>query len=450
MGCPKLTYHLTAEPCLRCVYNAAAVAIRTGSEAWKIYYIHRDYLGSICAITNTPNGNDPVVAIEKRSYDAWGRLRKPTTLQPYGPGEQPALFLNRGYTGHEHLPEFGLINCNARLYDPVIGRFLSPDPYVQAPDLSQSYNRYSYCWNNPLIYTDPDGEFIFSFFIPGAGIFIDAALWSGTINLISNRKNINNFGEGVAVFLAGAGSGVLTVVNPVLGATVGSAVVSATNEAVGQMEKWSDFGNMDWGRVGIEAGIGVATGLVTYGTGEYLKKTNLPNNILDKMGVEKPWARNILGQGITGTIGGTAAGLTNGLAKGAIYGEWDMMFDRTWQGGALGGAGGLIYGGINQLGFEIYKRTGERRHFDAARNTGGNVKRGIEKIGKEGFSGSNGGFDDVGGNGIVVVARKNGLVTATAYVPNPIHGAVPTVQSWSYYYQPSFYRHLQLILQIRR
>jgi hypothetical protein len=39
----------------------------------------------------------------------------------------------------------------------VIGRFLSPDPYVQDPEFSQSYNRYSYCLNNPLKYTDPSG-----------------------------------------------------------------------------------------------------------------------------------------------------------------------------------------------------------------------------------------------------------------------------------------------------
>ena len=51
-----------------------------------------------------------------------------------------------------------IINMNARLYDPVIGRFVSPDPYVQNPLFSQSYNRYSYCWNNPLIYTDPTGK----------------------------------------------------------------------------------------------------------------------------------------------------------------------------------------------------------------------------------------------------------------------------------------------------
>jgi len=47
---------------------------------------------------------------------------------------------------------------NVREYDPLVSRFLSPDPYIQAPDYSQSFNRYSYVWNNPLKYTDPSGE----------------------------------------------------------------------------------------------------------------------------------------------------------------------------------------------------------------------------------------------------------------------------------------------------
>jgi RHS repeat-associated protein len=64
----------------------------------------------------------------------------------------------RGYTFHEHLPEFGLINMNGRMYDPILGRMLSPDNYVQAPNSSQSYNRYSYVMNNPLKYNDPSGE----------------------------------------------------------------------------------------------------------------------------------------------------------------------------------------------------------------------------------------------------------------------------------------------------
>ena len=50
-----------------------------------------------------------------------------------------------------------VINMNARLYDPVIGRFLSPDPYVQNPFFSQFYNRYAYVRNNPLIFTDRTG-----------------------------------------------------------------------------------------------------------------------------------------------------------------------------------------------------------------------------------------------------------------------------------------------------
>ena len=64
----------------------------------------------------------------------------------------------RGYAGHEEMPEFGLVNMNARLYDPMLGRFLSSDNYVQMPEDSQNFNRYSYCQNNPLRYVDPSGN----------------------------------------------------------------------------------------------------------------------------------------------------------------------------------------------------------------------------------------------------------------------------------------------------
>ena len=50
-----------------------------------------------------------------------------------------------------------LQTMNGRMYDPVIGRVLSPDKVIQAPGYTQSYNRYSYCMNNPLRYTDPSG-----------------------------------------------------------------------------------------------------------------------------------------------------------------------------------------------------------------------------------------------------------------------------------------------------
>ena len=109
-----------------------------GASAW--HYLHPDHLGSLALATNAQGQPS-----ERRSYDAWGQ-----------PGSG-AWHFSRGYTGHEHLPEFGLINMNGRMYDPLLGRMLSPDAYVQAPGYTQSYNRYSYCWNNPLKYTDPTG-----------------------------------------------------------------------------------------------------------------------------------------------------------------------------------------------------------------------------------------------------------------------------------------------------
>jgi len=53
-----------------------------------------------------------------------------------------------------------------RVYNPAIGRFLSPDPHIQAPDRTQSHNRYSYVMNNPMKYTDPSG-FIFKSIVRG-------------------------------------------------------------------------------------------------------------------------------------------------------------------------------------------------------------------------------------------------------------------------------------------
>jgi len=143
-------------------YTASAVYVKDGSGSWQIYYICRDYLGSITHIANSSGA-----VVQELSYDAWGQLRNPANQTAYAPGTAPEPFLGRGYTGHEHLPQFGLINMNARLYDPALGRFLSPDPFVQNPLFSQNFNRFSYVLNNPLVYTDKDGQFfgIDNFFV---------------------------------------------------------------------------------------------------------------------------------------------------------------------------------------------------------------------------------------------------------------------------------------------
>jgi len=100
---------------------------------------------------------------------------------------------------------------NARLYDPVLGRFLSPDRYVADPLYSQDYNRYMYARNNPLTYTDPDGELIH---------LIVGAIIGGTFNLIANWKNVDNFWQGLGYFGVGAAAGAL-------GAGIGAGVSSS-------------------------------------------------------------------------------------------------------------------------------------------------------------------------------------------------------------------------------
>jgi RHS repeat-associated protein len=120
------------------------------------------------------------------SFDAWGKRRNldwsegstdpnfPPTDQYSGHG----MLGNLGYTGHESIPEVGLIHMNGRVYDPELGRFLSADPNIQSPDDSQSYNRYSYVQNNPLRYTDPSGYFSLKDISQGLSTFISMALYS--------------------------------------------------------------------------------------------------------------------------------------------------------------------------------------------------------------------------------------------------------------------------------
>ena len=158
-------------------YDAPTVLIKQGNSS-SVYQILRDHLGSITHVLNSSG-----TVVQELSYDAWGRLRNPSTFALYTPTNEPDLYLGRGYCGHEHLTGLGLINMNARLYDPLLGRFLSPDPYIQAPEHSQSFNRYSYCMNNPLIYRDQNGEFILELCLGLIGAYLGgAAMNKGELN----------------------------------------------------------------------------------------------------------------------------------------------------------------------------------------------------------------------------------------------------------------------------
>ncbi len=240
-------------------------------------------MGSYETITNYKGD-----IVEKLSFDPWGRKRNPIDWT-YTPSPFDNIF-DRGYTGHEHIYEFGIINMNGRLYDPWLGRMLSPDPYVQAPTYSQNFNRYSYAFNNPLKYSDPDGEWV--------NIVVGAAI-GGTINWAIHGGEFT--WDGLKYFGIGAAAGALAAG---VGAGVGAAL--AGNAAVGG---------------GFAAGF---TGTATISSSGFA----------------------------AGAVSGAAGGITNGLISGTGNGMMSgMNFGDAFIKGGLDqalwqGLGGAAFGGI--------------------------------------------------------------------------------------------------------
>lgn len=205
-----------------------AIIVRENG-ANNFYTVYKDHLGSILTLTHS-NG---AVAAEQ-NFDAWGRNRNPLN---WGYASVPAVpaWLYRGYTGHEHLAQFALINMNGRMYDPAQGRMLGPDNYVPTPFGTQGYNRFAYAMNNPLIYTDPDGNFPWLFIAVAAAVFATGNTVAHAIN-----GDIHSFWDGLKYFAQGAvagaaiGTGVAFGLGvPILGPILkGAAIVYAGTTAL--------------------------------------------------------------------------------------------------------------------------------------------------------------------------------------------------------------------------
>lgn len=124
----------------------------------KAEFWHTDHLGSL-ATTSDHFGR----VTARYSYDPFGKRRSASgTYDANGTlvvdWNTTSGGTDRGFTGHEHLDDVGVIHMNGRLYDPRIGMFMQPDPYVQDALNLQNFNRYGYCYNNPMTCTDPTGQ----------------------------------------------------------------------------------------------------------------------------------------------------------------------------------------------------------------------------------------------------------------------------------------------------
>lgn len=231
---------------------AVSVIDAKGNAA--VNYVHKDNIASWNVITDE-DGN----VVQELSFDAWGNNRNSNTWS--GPPTDDAIMFDRGFTGHEHLTDFGLINMNGRMYDPMMSMMLSPDNNIQVPQMSQNFNRYSYCLNNPLKYNDPDGEWV---------EMVLAGVFSGFGNLIANYNKIDNFGEGVASFAVGFAQGFFKfffiesswLPNIALKAAVNS-VKYGVNEMVSISDGNFSFSGDDWNRIGKATCYGLGSGLFT-------------------------------------------------------------------------------------------------------------------------------------------------------------------------------------------
>ncbi len=262
--------------------------------------------------------------IQQLSYDAWGNRRDPLTWESLSSNTTlPESLIDRGFTFHEHLYPFTLINMNGRVYDPLVGRFLSPDPFVQDISNSQSYNRYSYCFNNPFKYTDPDGEIA----------LVDdlvLGLIGGTINWLQNGAQFN--GHGAAYFGVGFVGGALSEYITPVGA---AALVGSGNSTLGS---YYSTGHVDPGAV-IQGAVtsGIVSGL-TMGLGQSLAP--FANNALS--GIASPVLRGAITQGVIGTgLGAIGGGLGSVMNEGNF---WEGAGQGALWGGGIGFATGAYDG----------------------------------------------------------------------------------------------------------
>jgi RHS repeat-associated protein len=253
------------------------------------YFLHRDHQGSVDTLSRSIGGGPQSLA---QRFDAFGKRRNANwTADPADARAADKHFLERGYTGHEHLDGVRLIHMNGRVQDPALGTFLAPDPLIGNLLNPQALNRYAYVANNPTSLVDPSG-----FLFGRIGNFFKR-LVSGIGSLI--RRVVDNYGReilaAVAAWYTGGAAG-----EWYLASTPGATIVAANT-------------------VGAVAGGAVAGGIVT---GE-LRGVAL------------------------GAVGGAGFG-----AVGAAYGNtWSLQ--RVGASGLVGGATAKLAGGDFRQGFLI-------------------------------------------------------------------------------------------------
>jgi RHS repeat-associated protein len=332
-----------------------------------IYYLHGDHLGSLQALSN-----------------ASGQVVQRLTYKPFG-----ETFSNTGsvdfeqhrFTGQEQDPETGLYFYHARYYNPVLGRFLSPDALVPDPGNPQSLNRYSYVGNNPVNLTDPSGHsWLSKFFhraiapvlrvvvpivtvvvsiaaavaqqywaipiVAAAGSAAETALNHGNAAQILESAGIGAGAAGLALGVGWAANATLaSITSPALaefGSTVAAAGAGGFAQGAGQARvmgaSWSEAFRSGYQTAAVAAGTAAVASAASafYNETVSFKPNPLPGDTLNPgMPDEGVYKWNSLGQPPSGmAVFGSNVPLTG-----------DFWADVWKQGGFIGKLGNSLFSG---------------------------------------------------------------------------------------------------------
>lgn len=308
---------------------SAPIILKSDGINQNYLYLHRDYQGSIVAITNQAGA-----VVEKRLYDAWGEVVKVQDGQ--GNVLNGFKVLDRGYTGHEHLQSVGLIHMNGRLYDPKLHRFLQPDNFIQDPYNTQNYNRYGYVLNNPLKYTDPSGELAFLAAV-GIGALIAATTYTLTALLADVPFSVGGLMK--ASFI-GAFSAAVTFGIGSATATIGNFYVRSAVQAVAHGTFQGGMSEAQGGKfiTGFASGSLSSIASSAFSGGYNHSGIDAQGNMINPQqawGGAGSFAQNPVGMVAFGTVmGGAGASLSGG---------------NFWQGAATG----LVVSGLNHVAHKV-------------------------------------------------------------------------------------------------
>jgi len=213
-----------SKPARHVFLGSTRLAARINGE---LAYYHNDHLGGINVITDHQGVQKELV-----EYEPYGQKSR-SEKSGGGAGDQLAWHY---FTGQRLDDETGLYYYGARYYDPVIGRFITPDTIVQAPDNPQTLNRYTYCNNNPVNNIDPTGYGWFS------------KVW---------KTIVGAFVGGLVTALTG-GAGAPLAAAMFYGGVVGGAVSGALNNG------WK--GALVGAGIGGVSGFGIGWGIAEWGS----------------------------------------------------------------------------------------------------------------------------------------------------------------------------------------